>query len=146
METSGIAFGDASELGVGGWVALDQECGHFHIAACLFQDALALRRALRAMPKDVSSKLFVGALPGTGEAVDINDVRIRARSFVDERFKVALKEDVLNVRLLAARIVLKRDHVYSPPRRKRGRRWGIGSIPGRRVCGRRTLGAARPIA
>jgi tripartite-type tricarboxylate transporter receptor subunit TctC len=51
------------------------------------------------------------ALPWSGKSIDIDDVRIAARRLVGESFEIALKEDVLHIRLLTVLEIFDIDHV-----------------------------------
>ncbi len=95
-----------------------------HIAPALLPRLLRTPQRIQRDAERCVLELLVGALPRPGEAVDIDDVVVDARRLEDQRFKVALKEDVLDVGLLAASIVGKRDHgrVSIPPRPRRRRR------------------------
>src|SRR4029077_17912446 len=90
-------------------------------------------------------KSFVSALPGTGKAVHVDNMRICARRLVDEPFEIALKKNVLYVGLLAAHVVGKGDHVIPQPRPCALEFPETDSIPGDRVYDRRIWGAVLPI-
>ncbi len=59
---------------------------------------------------------------------------VNACCFVDEPFQVALKENMFDVGLFAARVIRKRNHVIPQRQHRREELPGIGSTPGRLVC------------
>jgi hypothetical protein len=88
-------------------------------------------------------KILVRALPRSGKSIDIDDMRVLDGGLVSESFKIALKEDVLHIRLLAILVVFDGNHVIRLPPQKMTRGENR-STPAHPVLARRISVADHP--
>src|SRR5262249_38636912 len=141
-----ISARDACQLFVSVRVPLDEMRRHAYVTARGFPRGLRPPERAQSHSKRGVLKILVRALPWSGESIDIDYVRVTAGGLVREPFEIALKKDVLHIRLLAVLVIFDGNHVIRLPRHKRMTRRENHSIPDRRVLALSISVAGRPTA